>query len=345
VEGAVTPYAVAVNYGQPLIRLALSALVVMAGGGVISILWVNALTSLVTLGALVFMDPSLSVSAGRVADLWSKVWHILSESMWMAMLLLVGQAMRFVDVVLLAALSSVKVAGEYTAMSNVAQLILIYPGAISQTLGPEIARLHQSGDRAGMVSALEDYLRKASLLGGYLFGGIAVFGSQLDLVFGAQFTFSWQLAVLLAFGWFVSATLGPVSFALSMTGRHKQDFIILVIGSLVLIVSLGLTIPGLQEVGAAFSVALAFVVVNAIRAIIVGRSLRFNPVKLRDILPPLYFALIAMACAQFGLKAAERGFLNLLCQCIIYSLLSFALYMFVFAKPGESRYVINRLTL
>jgi O-antigen/teichoic acid export membrane protein len=343
VSGAVSAYAVAVNYGQPVLRLVFSGLAVFLGGGVTAILWVNAAMSAVTLVVLIYMDPSRSVPIGRIEEPRAQLSRILSDSIWMAMLLLVGQTMRFIDVIFLAAMTTAKITGEYTAMSNVAQLILIYPGAISQTLGPRIAFLHHTNDRHGIAVALEDYLRKASLLGGYLFGGIAVFGSQLDLVFGRQFSFSWQLAVPLAFGWFISATLGPLSYALSMTGRHKQDFIILIAGSVLLIVCLRLTIPGLQEVGAALSVAAAFIVANAMRTVVVTRTLKFNPIRSLIILAPLSFALIAWCCARLGGAMADRSLLNLLCQCTGYTALSVGLYLVAFATPMERRRVIAYL--
>jgi O-antigen/teichoic acid export membrane protein len=343
VDNAVSLYAIAVNYGQPVLRLAMSVLAVGLGGGVASILWVNVVTAAMTFAALAWLDPRRSAPLVRMPNLPMVLRGILSESLWMALLLLVGQTMRFVDIIFLSAMTTTEITGAYTAMSNVAQLILIYPGAISQTLGPTIASLHHANDYAGMSAVLRDYFRKASLLGGYLFGGIAVFGSQLDVVFGKSFVFSWQLASLLAFGWYVSATLGPLSYALSMTGRHKQDFVILIVGTLLLIVGLRFMIPSLKEIGAALAVAIAFVVVNAIRVYVVTRSLPSNPIRLSCLAYPLCFAGLAACCAGIGSCLAGRGLINLSIQCVAYSALSVGLYVSMFATRPERRQLIGYL--
>ena len=320
------------------------------GGGVESIVCVNTAAFLYAFLAIGYADARSAGAPGSIGAPGStgappfefaaaarKVGVILSESLWMALSLLVYQAMRFVDILILAALTSAKVTGEYTAMSNVAQLIQIYPGAISQTLGPRIAVLYKAGDLAGIQDELQDYSRKASMLGGFLFGGVAVFGTDLDLVFGKAFSFSWELAALLATGWYVSATLAPFGYVLSMTGRHRQELALLSVGAVVLVAGLVLLIPPLGSVGAALAVLIAFVSVNVIRCAYVIRILSLNPLRLRDLVPPVAFAYTALACIRTGAMLTERGLLHLAVECLAYSVLSGALYLVAFATGPEKR--------
>jgi O-antigen/teichoic acid export membrane protein len=342
----VSLYAIVVNYGQPVLRLAASYAVLLAGGGVKSILWVNAAMFALTFCALEAVDwrRKIGAVAAHMADLSGRVAHILSESLWMALSLLVGQAMRFVDIIVLAALTTPQITGEYTAMSNVAQLIQIYPGAISQTIGPRIAVLYRAGDLPGISQELQAYMRRASLLGGYLFAGVAVFGAELDLVFGHGFHFSPELAFFLAIGWYVSATIAPFGYVLSMTGRHRRELVILSGGAVLLVLCLSTLIPILQEVGAALSVAASFIALNVVRCFYVIRVLGENPLRVRDLAPPVYFYGVAFVCQLAGRSLGQRDLGHLILECIAYSVLAGCLYLAIFASGDERSILLHRLS-
>ncbi len=330
-------YALIVNYGQPVLRLVLSCLVLLAGFGLQGIVWVNTMALLGTYLVIFCYDrkdraPALSVRARPLA---AKVGAILSESLWMAMSLLVYQAMRLADIIVLAAMTTPQITGEYTAMSSVAQLIQIYPTALSQTLGPRIALFYRQGDTTGVVTELRSYLRKASMLGGYLFGGVAVFGTDLDLVFGKGFDFSWMLAFFLATGWYVSATLAPLGYVLSMTGRHRQEVAILSAGAATLIICLMVLIPPLAAVGAALAVAIAFALVNMGRAAYVIKVLGVNPLQLKDLTPPIAFLVSAFLCRQLGALIGDRRLATLVLECAAYSALAAVVLLALLANAAE----------
>lgn len=339
VRERVVSYALVVNYGQPILRMALSALVLLAGGGVVAVTAVNGAMFACAFAVIVWMDrrdrvPALPLPLRQIGE---KVGHILSESLWMAVSLLVYQAIRLADILILAALTTSGTTGEYAAMSSVAQLIAIYPGAISQTLGPRIALSFRQGDTLGIVAELRDYLRKAGPLGGYLFGGVAVFGTDLDLVFGRGFTFPVLLPVLLASGWYISAVLAPFGYVMSMTGRHRAEVAILTGGAVLLVVLLLLLIPPLAAIGAALAVLLAFAAVNVVRCGYVVRILSCNPLRAADLVFPACFLALAFTCRALGGLLAERGLVLLIAECAAYSLLAAAAYLAVPAGAGERR--------
>lgn len=344
VRERVVPFALVANYSQPILRMMLSALVLLAGGGVVAVTVVNAAMFLYAFAAIGFMDRRNRVlpAALPLRQLASKMRQILAESLWMAASLLVYQATRLADVLVLAALTTAGVTGEYVAMSSVAQLIAIYPSAISQTLGPRIAVAYRCGDLPGIIAELRDYLRKAELLGGYLFGGIAVFGTDLDLVFGRAFNFPVLLPVLLASGWYVSAVLAPFGYVLSMTGQHREEVAILASGALLLIMLLLLLIPSLAAVGAALAVAVAFAAVNALRCAYVIRILSFNPLRWADLLPPFCFLAAALACRGVGAAVTGRSLPVLLAECVAYSVTATAAYLGLLASTTE-RHTLGRM--
>lgn len=337
-------YALIVNYAQSALRLVLSAIVIAAGGGVLGLTVVNA-------GVFAYSFLMIAADRGgvgvrplamRTRAVARKAGAVLGESLWMAVSLLVYQSIRLLDILVLAALSTTQVTGEYTAMSSVAQLIQIYPIATSQTLGPRIALAYRQGDRAAIIEALREYLRKATILGGFLFGGVAVFGTDLDLVFGRGFNFDWPLPVLLGCGWLVSATLAPFGYVLSMTGRHRQEVAILAAGAVLLAIGLFALIPGMAATGAALAVMITFVAVNAIRCSYVVRCVGANPLQLSDMLPPLAFLAAAFVARQATLLAAPRSFVLLVLGCILYGLLA-APAGYALANPGERRTILRAL--
>ena len=301
-------YAIMVNYAQPVVRIVASLAVLAAGGGVLSIVYVNSAVFLFTSLLIAAADSRRATKPMPMAmrPLAAKLGGILSESLWMAVSLLVYQTIRLVDILILAAFTSPREVGAYTAMSSVAQLIQIYPIAVSQTLGPEIALAYRNHDLEAIKRALQTYLRRATLMGGYLLGGVAIFGADLGLVFGHGFSFPWPLPVLLGFGWFVSATLAPFGYVMSMTGRHRRELVILLGGALLLVACLLILVPRYAGIGAALSVAIAFLAVNAIRCLYVIRIIGRNPLHISNILPPAAFLAAALACRQAALAFVHR---------------------------------------
>ena len=329
-------YALIVNYAQSALRLVLSAVVIVGGGGVLALTTVNAAVFACSF-LMIAADrgaPTVRPLPMRLGAVARKAGTVLGESLWMAVSLLVYQSIRLLDILVLAALSTTQATGEYSAMSSVAQLIQIYPIATSQTLGPRIALAYRQGDRGAIIAALRAYLRKATILGGFLFGGIAVFGTDLDLVFGRGFTFNWPLPVLLACGWLVSATLAPFGYVLSMTGRHRQEVAILAVGAALLALALFALVPILAGTGAALAVMLTFLAVNAVRCAYVVRYIGANPLAVADALPPLAFLAAAFVARQATLLAAPRSFPMLVVGCVLYGLLATAV-MYAVADPGE----------
>ena len=336
-----------VNYSQPIVRITLIGLVLLANGGVLGVTWTNTAASAFAFVALSIADRKVRVRPARIPlpVLARKISRILSESLWMALSMLVYQAIRLVDILILAALTTPGVVGSYAAMSSVAQLIQIYPGAVSQTLGPSIALAYRNQDHTGIIAVLQDYLCKACLLGGWLFGGIAVFGMDLDLVFGAGFHFPPQLPALLATGWFVSATLAPFGYVLSMTGRHREEVIVLAAGAALLIALLLLLIPPLGATGAALAVAITFIGVNAARCAYVFRIIGDNPLSLSHLVAPACFLSVAVLCRAGGAFLSERSFLTLSAECIAYAAVSFIAFWFLLATSEQRQWIDRSILL
>ena len=339
VADRVVTYAIVILYLQPIARLALSYWVIYTQGSLQQLLWVNILCAAIS-GVVLELKTPRSASGSpltRTAESFRHIGLILSESSWMAISLLMYQALRLIDVIMLGSMTSIKITGEYSALSGVCQIIQIYPMALSQTLGPEIARLYKFHRYDAITALLRKYVHGASLLGGYMYGGVAVFGSSLDLIFGSAFTFPLLLSIMLSSSWYLSAILSPFGYVLSMTGRHRLEAIILTGGTGLMALLLFLLIPAWGNIGAAVSVLATFMAVNLVRFGYVSVILGTLPLAIIDFVPPLIFILIAALCLEVTNAMLGRTLSGLVLGCGTYTLLSAMIYLGAFASKADRK--------
>ncbi len=320
-------YALLTSYVQPVIRLGGALLLFPMHWNVGAALVTNtlsyAISALLVLSHFAIdMGPKIGKSVST-AGANAAIAKILRESSWMALSLFTYAAMRFVDVLILGAYAPAAQVGAYGALSSIAQMVAVYPMAVSQTLGPTVATRYREGDLPGVRKALSDYMMTATVFGGFVFGGIAAFGDHLFLIFGPSFSFSPLLCLMMPLGWLVSAALAPTGYALSMTGAHKSELVTLFAGSIVLVIGCFLFIPKWQGIGASLAVLIAFLVVNVSRFALVSRRLGFIPGALKDFLPPI----IALALGQLAKILVHPRVRQDLCQLILGS----AIYAAMFA--------------
>jgi O-antigen/teichoic acid export membrane protein len=282
--------------------------------------------------------PARPVAPLQAGDEWRAARTVLGDSIWMSFNLFVYGMMRYVDVLVLGAYVPAAVVGSYTALASVAQLVSIWPIATSQTLGPDVSRYYHAGDHAALRKVLNDYIHFASVMSAFLFGGVAAFGDHLDLLFGHSFHFRPLIAFLMPLGALISATLAPMGFSLSMTGRHRAELVILIIGAAFLWSLCYLLVPRWGDVGAATAVCLSFALVNLIRFLWVGRTLGFIPGRKADLAPPVIAALLAFAVKFCLVVPLPRILPALLLGCVVYALAYAGVaYRFLLGDAGRAK--------
>lgn len=333
-------YALMTIYLQPVLRLILTGVVVLVSPTVMAVVAINTIQIMVSSVAVMtnhrLMTTRARRSAGNAGPVpWREARGVLGESLWMALNLLVYGLMRFVDILMLGYYLPANQIGEYAALSTISQLVQVYPLAASQTLGPTVSRQYHAGDLDGVRRTLDNYIYLATLISGFIFAGIAVFGTQLDLVFGKSFQFQQAVSVIMPVGYLLSATLAPTGYALSMTGRHRAELGILVLGGVALVVLCRLLIPAYGQVGAASAVATAFFIINTVRFGYVAKVLGFVPGRWRDVLPPVAGLLLAYLARTVVDLGFARSFPALLGACLLYAALYAAACQLVLLRPSE----------
>jgi O-antigen/teichoic acid export membrane protein len=345
-------FAVITLYLQPLVRLVLIGLAFLFARSPQAVVWVGTIQVAVSAVCLWISfalwrkrdagepaeTPPSPAAPTHERDPWRIVRSILGDSVWMSVNLFVYGMMRFVDVLVLGAFASAAVVGSYTALGSIAQMVSIWPIAASQTLGPNISRHYHAGDFAAVRKALNDYIRLAAVMAGFLFAGVAAFGDHLDLLFGHSFHFRPLIAFLLPLGFLISATLGPTGYALSMTGRHRAELVILMAGAAVQASLCYLLVPRYGDVGAATAVCFSFSLVNLIRFLWVGRTLGFIPGRIADLAPPVIAALLAYGVKLCVVAALPRTLPALLLGCGLYALAyACTAYRFLLDDVGRAK--------
>jgi O-antigen/teichoic acid export membrane protein len=324
-RGKARRYALIGPYLQSALRLVLVPLAAVLSPRVETIVWINTLQIVVSAVLLAIdmrrdrQDAPPPPSQGAVSH--SGAGAVLRESLWMCMSIFVYSLMRSADIMFLGASAGADKLGAYAALAMVSQLIAIFPMAASQSLGPDISRAYHDGDRAGVKRQLDGYLRKAAPVSGFLFGGIAVFGQRLDLIFGPSFHFTPAICLLLPLGQLLSATLAPMGYSLSMTGRHLAENAILTAGGVTLVALCAIFIPAYGAVAAAGSVAFTFFMVNVARFILVVRVVGAVPGRWLDLAPaPLAFGLAYLA-GNLGDLIGKRDLPTTFFACCLYAVL------------------------
>lgn len=341
-------FALRTLYLQPVVRLALVGLAFLFARSAEAVVCIG--TIQVAISAVVVRTsfarwrrreaeaPKAASGGSLQGDEWKAARTILSDSLWMSLNMFVYGMMRYVDVLVLGAFAAASVVGSYTALGSVAQLVAVWPMASSQTLGPNISRYYHARDYAAVRRSLGEYLHFSSVMSGFLFAGVAAFGDHLDLLFGHSFHFRPLIAFLMPLGYLISATLGPTGFALSMTGRHRAELVVLILGSAALWLLCVVLIPPFGDVGAATAVCLSFTLVNVMRFLWVGRTLGFIPGRLADLAPPVIATALAFGIKLAILAELPRTLPALLLACVLYAL-AYALvaYRFLLGEDGRAR--------
>ncbi|MFY9658487.1 MAG: oligosaccharide flippase family protein [Methylocystis sp.] len=324
-RGQAATYSVLAIYLQSALRFILVCLAMIGSPTLLTFVSINVGQVVASSLALFLNDRRFTLARGgpppapfRTAAREART--ILSESLWMALSVVAYGMIRFVDVLMLGAFASAKDVGEYAALNAICQLVPVYAFSTSQSLGPRVSKLYHEGDSQGVADELTRYMGHASIVSGFIFGGIAVFGDRLDLLFGSKYAFSPLVSFLMPAGYLISAILGPTGLALSMTGRHREELAILTLGALLLLALGPLLIPSFGQAGVATAVLVTYAITNILRFAYVRKTLRLALGKMRDFIPPLAALVVAYAARRLGDAVLERSLLSTIISCILYAL-------------------------
>ena len=173
--------------------------------------------------------------------------------------------MTFSDVLILGIFATVSDVGIYTAAARTALLTRFLLLANSAVAAPRFAALHAARDTEGVAKLARRSTFLTTFSSVPLLLIFIVFPEKILSVFGTQFEAGAQVLIILSIGQFVNAATGPVGYLLNMSGLHRIEGRIAVVGALLTVGLCFALIPIWGILGAAAANAIATAVCNLLR--------------------------------------------------------------------------------
>ncbi len=173
--------------------------------------------------------------------------------------------MTFSDVLILGLFVSAGEVGIYTAAARTALLTRFLLLANSAVAAPRFAALHAAQDHVGLAKLARRSTLLTTVASVPLLLMFLVFPEKILSLFGPQFEAGAQVLMVLTMGQFVNAATGPVGYLLNMSGYHRIEGRIAVVGALMTVGLCLVLIPLWGIVGAAAANAMATASCNLLR--------------------------------------------------------------------------------
>lgn len=311
-------FSVVFDYAQSLSRLLIGFVLYSLSSSLMTFVVANAslaaFVSIAVAALALFIKPTAGPGNRHVS-----ATAILNVSPWLAFSMVCFGLFRVVDLIVLGNFATSDDTGRYAAVASVAVFVQIYPMTLALSLGPELARL--SADTESIVGSLRRFLTQASVIGSFVYGGIATFGTHLDLVFGDEFHFDPVTLLMLSTAWLISGVMNPTGLAMSMTGRHKRESLLMAAGAIALVIALVAMVPPFGVRGAAAALLGTMAFTQAARAILVARIAGGTIVSFWDILPPIAALALSQVIDTTMVRLVDESWIMLVAECAIYSIL------------------------
>ncbi len=173
--------------------------------------------------------------------------------------------MTFSDILILGMFATAADVGIYTAAARTALLTRFLLLANSAVAAPRFAALHAANDKEGLARLAVRSTLLTTVASVPLLLIFIVFPEQILSLFGPQFEAGAQVLIVLSIGQFVNAATGPVGYLLNMSGYHRIEGRIAVVGALLTVGLCFALIPFWGIVGAAAANAIATASCNLLR--------------------------------------------------------------------------------
>ena len=173
--------------------------------------------------------------------------------------------MTFSDVLILGIFATATDVGIYTAAARTALLTRFLLLANSSVAAPRFAALHAANDKEGVARLAVRSTMLTTVASVPLLLLFLVFPERILSLFGSQFEAGAQVLIVLTIGQFVNAATGPVGYLLNMSGFHRIEGRISVVGALMTAGLCFALIPFWGILGAAAANAIATATCNLLR--------------------------------------------------------------------------------
>jgi O-antigen/teichoic acid export membrane protein len=271
------PYMLANYVVQPTVRLIIMGLLFVFGFRLWAVVVATSASYVLSWAVLTSLArKDLAGSALPHRRDWADIRSVFLYAPSLAASLIFVVWIRSADSLFLGHFGSARDVGQYAAILMIAQLIGLLGEALGQTLGPRVALCYRNNDLAGMEDLLAENVRRITLVSAPIFAAILFWGDRIDLVLGPTFAVDASVVALVAARIFLQTIFGYSGFALSMTGWHVRETILLGVGFLLSAIGCWMLIPLFGQLGAALASFTTLSTINLVRYVVVRWMFRIR---------------------------------------------------------------------
>jgi O-antigen/teichoic acid export membrane protein len=232
--------------------------------------------------------------------------------------------------------------GLFGAAATLSPFIALSLLSFGKIFAPVISELWEKGDTLELEKTFKTVSKWIFSLGFPLFLIFLLYARELLAVFGSEFTRADTTLRLLAAGQIVNATVGPVGYVLTMTGRQKLNLInSITLAGINIILSI-VMIPRWGIVGAGLATAISLSLINGVRVVQVKMFYGFTPFR-RDIFKPMLAGALTFGVFYLiSLKLAWQGIAYTLALCGAF-ILVYIVLLFLFGLREEKQVLMEIL--
>ncbi|MBR1132238.1 oligosaccharide flippase family protein [Bradyrhizobium iriomotense] len=271
------PFMLANFVVQPTVRLIIMGLLFVLGYRLWAVVVAMSASYIISWAVLAFLahkDMSARDTDDRLD--WIEIRSVLRYAPCLGASLIFVVWIRSADCLFLGYFGSARDVGQYAAILTIAQLIGLVGEALGQTLGPRVALRYRNNDLAAMEYLLAENIRRMTLLSAPIFAAILFWGDRIDLVLGPTFEVDTRVVALVSARIFLQTIFGYSGFALSMTGWHARETVLLGCGFLLSVVLCSVLVPPLGQLGAALASFVTMSMINLVRCAVVLRMFKIR---------------------------------------------------------------------
>lgn len=184
--------------------------------------------------------------------------------------------LRRADILMVGMYIGQREAGIYNAASKTAFLVSFVLMAVNTIAATMISPFHAKGDVLALQRLVSVVIRLTFWPTLLLALGLIFCGRTILGLFGPEFIKGYWALVLLATGYLISVSFGPVGFLMSLTGHQNQISLVMGLSALVNICLNLVLIPKWGLFGAAFATMITMILWNVWLAILVKKYLGIN---------------------------------------------------------------------
>ena len=262
---------------QPTVRLTIMGLLFVLGFRLWAVVVATSISYVVSwlmLALLAQKDMTASKPPDRQD--WADIRHVFAFSLTLAATGAFATWIRSADSLFLGHFGTSKDVGQYAAILMVAQLISLVAEALGQTLGTRIALHFRNNDLMAMENLLAEYARRTAILSAPIFAVVLFWGDRIDLVLGPSFVVDFLVIALVAAKMFLQTIFGSSGYALSMTGWHFRETVLLGCGFLFSLLLCLILVPRYGQTGAALASFATLSTIHLVRYAVVRTMFRIR---------------------------------------------------------------------